>query len=69
MLAIADGIGNNELARQRRMDRVMVGKWRNQCLDMSSQVKQVKERRSPDKTEPDVRLLRPMSRPAIKGTS
>jgi hypothetical protein len=29
MLAMADGLGNNELARERNLDRGVVRNWRN----------------------------------------
>jgi putative transposase len=35
MLSMADGVGNNELARQHQMDRVVVRKWRNRWLDLT----------------------------------
>ena len=31
---MADGIGNNELARRHKMDRAVVRKWRNRWVDM-----------------------------------
>jgi hypothetical protein len=37
--AMADGVGNNELARQRQMDRSVVRKWRNRWVDLASQLK------------------------------
>lgn len=39
LLAMADGVGNNELARQRQMDRAVVRKWRNRWVDLASQLK------------------------------
>lgn len=41
LLAMADGVGNNELARQRQMDRAVVRKWRNRWVDLASQLKNV----------------------------
>jgi hypothetical protein len=34
LLAMADGIGNNELARRHEMDRAVVRKWRNRWVDL-----------------------------------
>ena len=39
MLAMADGIGNNELARKHPMDRAVVRKWRNRWVDLTLQLK------------------------------
>ena len=39
MLAMADGVGNNELARQRQMDRAVARKWRNRWIDLASKLK------------------------------
>lgn len=39
LLAMADGVGNRELARQHQMDRAVVRKWRNRWLDLTSQLK------------------------------
>lgn len=39
MLAMADGIGNNEFARKHRMDRAVVRKWRNRWLDLMIKLK------------------------------
>ena len=39
MLAMADGVGNNELARQHRMDRAVARKWRNRWISLASQLK------------------------------
>lgn len=39
MLAMADEIGNNELARKHRMDRAVVRKWRNRWLDLTLKIK------------------------------
>jgi len=39
MLAMADGVGNNELARQHQMDRAVVRKWRNRWLDLTTKLK------------------------------
>jgi putative transposase len=41
MLAMADGLGNNELARKQQMDRAVVRKWRNRWLDLSAKLKNV----------------------------
>lgn len=38
MLAMADGLGNNELARQRNLDRGVVRNWRNRWLDLQSRL-------------------------------
>ena len=34
LLSMADGIGNNELARRHEMDRAVVRKWRNRWVDL-----------------------------------
>jgi len=34
LLAMADGIGNHELARRHKMDRAVVRKWRNRWVDL-----------------------------------
>lgn len=39
MLAMADGIGNNELARKHQMDRAVVRKWRNRWIDLTLKLK------------------------------
>lgn len=39
MLAMADGVGNNELARNHQMDRAVVRKWRNRWLDLTTKLK------------------------------
>jgi putative transposase len=39
MLAMADGVGNNALARNHQMDRVVVRKWRNRRLDLTAKLK------------------------------
>lgn len=39
MLAMADEIGNNELARKHRMDRAVVRKWRKRWLDLTLKIK------------------------------
>jgi len=33
MLAEADGVGNNELASQRQMDRAVARRWRRRRVD------------------------------------
>ncbi len=38
MLAMADGRGNNELARQRDLDRGVVRNWRNRWLELQSRL-------------------------------
>ena len=38
MLAMADGVGNNELARNHQMDRAVVRKWRNRWLDLTTKL-------------------------------
>ena len=38
MLAMADGVGNNELARNHQMDRAVVRKWRNRWLDLRTKL-------------------------------
>lgn len=35
LLEMADGIGNNEVARSYKMDRAVVRKWRNRWVDLS----------------------------------
>jgi putative transposase len=39
MLAMADGVGNNELARKHQMDRAVVRKWRNRWLALTTKLK------------------------------
>ena len=39
-LAMAHGIGNNELARKHQMDRAVVRKWRNRWLELTLKIKQ-----------------------------
>ena len=39
MLAMANGIGNNELACKHQMDRAVVRKWRNRWLDLTLKIK------------------------------
>lgn len=39
MLAMADGVGNNALARNHQMDRAVVRKWRNRWLDLATKLK------------------------------
>jgi len=39
MSAMAEGVGNNELARKHRMDRAVVRKWRNRWLDLTDKLK------------------------------
>ena len=39
MSAMANGIGNNELARKYQMDRAVVRKWRNRWLDLTLKIK------------------------------
>ncbi|MBO0862410.1 MAG: helix-turn-helix domain-containing protein, partial [Chloracidobacterium sp.] len=34
LLAMADGVGNNELARSHQMDRGVVRKWRNRWVNL-----------------------------------
>ena len=41
MLAMADGVGNNALARQHQMDRAVVRKWRNRWLDLTTKLENV----------------------------
>jgi putative transposase len=39
LLAMADGVGNNELAREHKMDRAVVRKWRNRWVDLVLKLK------------------------------
>src|SRR5215210_256672 len=39
MLEMANGIGNNELARKNQMDRAVVRKWRTRWLDLTFKIK------------------------------
>ena len=39
MLAMADGVGNNELARSRQMDRAVVRQWRHRWLGLTTKLK------------------------------
>lgn len=41
ILAMADGVGNNELARQHNLDRGVVRNWRNRWLDLSLRLAEV----------------------------
>src|SRR5215212_1822862 len=38
MLAMVDGVGNNELARNHQMDRAVVRKWRNRWLYLTTKL-------------------------------
>jgi putative transposase len=39
MSAMADGVGNNELARKHQMDRAVVRKWRNRWFGLMTKLK------------------------------
>ena len=39
MLAMADGVGNNELARKHQMERAVVRKWRNRWHELTLKLK------------------------------
>lgn len=39
LLAMANGIGNNELARKHQMDRAVARKWRNRRLNLTLKIK------------------------------
>ena len=38
LMAMDDGIGNNELARKHKMDRAVVRKWRNRWVDLVAKI-------------------------------
>jgi hypothetical protein len=40
LLAMADGIGTNELARRHKMDRAVVRKWRNRWVELVVKLQQ-----------------------------
>lgn len=49
MLAMATGVGNNELARQHQMDRAVVRKWRNRWLALLPKLQQAEVANQSDK--------------------
>ena len=54
LLAMADGVGNNALARQRKMDRGVVRDWRKRWLALLPRLSQAEAAAS---SEPDLRAL------------
>jgi len=51
---MAEGVGNNELARKHKMDRVVVRKWRNRWVDL---VLKLKNAESSEVSDEDLRDL------------
>src|SRR5262249_22105899 len=54
LLAMADGVGNNELARNHEMDRGVVRKWRNRWVDL---VQKLKNAEASEISDEDLRTL------------
>jgi putative transposase len=63
MLAMADGVGNNELARQHQMDRAVVRKWRNRWVGLASQLKNAEASKISDEDLRDLVLTGLSDRP------
>lgn len=53
---MADGVGNNQLAREHQMDRGVVRKWRNRWVDLVLQLKNAEASQSSDEDLRDLIL-------------
>jgi putative transposase len=67
LLAMADGVGNNQLARQLQMDRGVVRSWRNRWLELAQKLRTAQDT---DTTDTQLRelLLDALSDLARSGT-
>ena len=56
LLSMADGIGNNALARRHAMDRAVVRKWRNRWVELVVKLQQAEAAGISDEDLPDLIL-------------
>src|SRR5262249_49249733 len=63
MLAMVDGVGNNELARQHQMDRAVAPKWRDRWVGLASQRKSAEAAKISDEDLRDLVLTGLSDRP------
>lgn len=56
LLAMADGVGNNELAREHQMDRGVVRKWRNRWVELVLKLNNAEASKSSDEDLRDLLL-------------